>query len=76
MPTSPVNALVKLSPSRRRMAQAVIALIDSISISDSKLYNANPPRVFLPIFPTTDDALIAAVLLVKDRCTAVLNPTR
>lgn len=74
MPVLPVNALVKLSPSRRRMAHAVERLIDIITISDSKLYNTG--KAFLPIFPTDDAALLAAILLVKDRCIAVQNPTR
>lgn len=76
MPASPVNVLVKLSPTRKRMAKSMKKLIQIISNSDAKLYAKNPPKVFLPIFPTDNAPLMAAILLISDRLTAVLNPER
>lgn len=72
MPAVGANVTIKLAPNRRRMAKSMTRLIDIIYISDSKLYNRG--KAFLPIFPTTDDALNAAVALVKARCELILNP--
>ena len=71
-----LQVLVKLSPSVRRWCKSMIRLIDMITIQDSKNANRNPPRAYLPVFPETDSALLAALLLIKDRLTAVLNPVR
>ncbi len=71
-----VNALVRLSPDRRRFARSCKRILQIILVSDDKLYTAARPRPFLPIFPQDDEALLAAVQLVMDRCTTVLNPER
>jgi len=49
-------------------------LMQIIAASDAKLYARNPPVAFLPIFPTGDIALQAALVLISDRLTQVMNP--
>ena len=49
-------------------------LIDIASNSDTKLYVRG--GVFLPIWDISNDALMAALLVVSDRLTAVINPVR
>jgi len=76
MPAPPAaNIIVKLALNRRRMAQSMKRLLDIIAASDQKNYSRNPPRVFLPIFPTDDATLQAALQTVYDRLTIVINPT-
>lgn len=70
----PANLTIKLAPSRRRMAKSQLRLFAIIAASDAKNYARNPPRAFLPIFPTDDAALTAAINLVKDRLSEVVYP--
>lgn len=63
----PVNLTIKLNPTRRRMARTTWRMFTIIANSDAKLYTRNPPKAFLPIFPTNDVALQAAITLIKDR---------
>jgi len=66
-----VQVTVRLAPERRRFAKSMIRLIDIISLSDLKLQNSG--RAGLLIFPTSDADLLAAVTLVRDRCTRVIQ---
>lgn len=75
MPVTPVNLTVRLNPTRRRMARSMKRLMDIIAASDTKLYGRTPPVAFLPIFPTTDTALMQALQLVYDRLTLVAFPS-
>lgn len=68
----PVPAVrLRLPPDRRRMAKSTSRLIEMIGISDAKQYARNKP--FTPIFPTDDQALQDAVLLVWTRLQEVLT---
>lgn len=69
----PITPVIKLAPDRRRMAQSMDNLFSIIAVSDSKKYAKGKP--FLPIFPTDNTALLAAITLVKAQLNAVLNPT-
>lgn len=64
---NPVNLTIKLNPTRRRMVKSLRRLFVIIANSDAKLYNSPKPRAFLPIFPTDDPALQAALVTVNDR---------
>jgi len=64
---SPVNLTIKLNATRKRMAVSMRRLLQHITASDAKNYARNPPRAFLPIFPTDDAPLQAALTLVNDR---------
>lgn len=70
----PVNLVIHLNPTRRRFARSMKRLMQIIAASDAKLYARNPPVAFLPIFPTGDIALQAALVLISDRLTQVMNP--
>lgn len=69
----PVNLTIRLNATRRRMANSMYRLIRIAINSDAKLYASNPPRAFLPIFPTDDAALQAALTLISDRLLEVTN---
>lgn len=63
----PVNLFIRLNPTRYRMARSMRRLFQIIAASDAKLYAKDPPRAFLPIFPTDDMALQTAITTVNDR---------
>lgn len=72
MPTV-VNPKIKLQPQRRRMAKRALQLIrDQIPRSDAKKYLSGKP--FVPIFPTDNAPLQAALLLVILQLSGVVNP--
>jgi hypothetical protein len=66
------NVVIHLGPERRTFAKSMLNLINIIVNSDAKKYAAGKP--FLPIFPNDDPAIEAALLVIADRLTAVINP--
>lgn len=73
MPPTIVNPRIRLQPIRRSMAKAALELLrDQIPASDSKKYLSG--RQFVPIFPTDDTALQAALLVVVTQLNSVVFP--
>lgn len=68
----PTTARIVLSPERRRMAQSLRRLLLHAGQSDNRLYARGV--TFLPIFPSTDAGLQAALITVMDRLALVINP--
>lgn len=69
-----VNLVPKLQPQRRRMAKKALELIrDRIPASDAKKYARG--KAFLPIFPTDDAALQAALTIVITQLNTVVYPS-
>lgn len=75
MPPPPgVNLVIHLAPNRRRMARSMRRLLTIIANSDAKLASRDPAVAYLPIFPTDDAPLQAALTLIRDRLDLVIDP--
>lgn len=68
---APVNVTIVLAPDRRRAAASMLQLFDVIARSDAKKYASGKP--FLPIFPTDNQPLQAAIQTVVTQLQEVLG---